>query len=71
MPVINGIESTKQIREYEKEQGLRPSLIIALTAWGDVDTRREAEAAGMDVFVPKPVQFDKLTEMLRERLASR
>lgn len=64
MPVLNGVEATKLIREHEREQNLILTHIIALTAWTETKTQEEAIAAGMDVFLSKPVKFPTLRKML-------
>ncbi|KAK4501533.1 hypothetical protein PRZ48_007342 [Zasmidium cellare] len=70
MPVMDGIEATRQIRrlEYERQgqqqgQG-KPVKIFALTGLASKDVREEAETAGVDLFLPKPVKFAELTELL-------
>ncbi|KAI6911513.1 hypothetical protein KC318_g2333 [Hortaea werneckii] len=69
MPMMNGIDATKRIREQERQIGRSRALIIALTAWDDHQTRKEAETAGMDIFMPKPVKFRDLKDVL-DRLAN-
>jgi CheY-like chemotaxis protein len=64
MPVMNGIQCTKAIREHERKHDLRPTYIVACTAWGDGQTQREAKEAGMDAFLPKPLKFAHLKELL-------
>jgi CheY-like chemotaxis protein len=64
MPVMNGIQCTKAIREYERKHNLKPTYIVACTAWGDGQTQREAKEAGMDAFLPKPLKFAHLKELL-------
>jgi CheY-like chemotaxis protein len=64
MPVMNGIQCTKAIREYERQHNLPPTYIVACTAWGDEQTQREAEDAGMDAFLPKPLKFVHLKDLL-------
>jgi len=64
MPVMNGIQCTKAIREHERKHNLRPTYIVACTAWGDGQTQREAKEAGMDAFLPKPLKFAHLKELL-------
>lgn len=66
MPLMNGIEATKLIRQHEREHDLAPTQIIALTAWADTTTRDEALEAGMNLFLPKPVKFAQLKEVLSE-----
>lgn len=68
MPVMNGIQCTKAIREYERQHDLPPTYIVACTAWGDEQTQREAEDAGMDAFLPKPLKFVHLKDILARLL---
>ena len=62
MPKLDGLEAAKQRREYEKEHGLPPTPIIALTASVLVQDRHAAELAGMEGFANKPVDFSLLME---------
>ncbi|CAI6097350.1 unnamed protein product [Clonostachys chloroleuca] len=64
MPVMNGIEATKHIRAFERENKLPRSNIIALTGLASADSRREADAAGVDIYLPKPVKFAELKSLL-------
>ena len=45
---------------------LPPALIIALTGLGSDEARQEAYAAGVDLFLTKPVQLRELTRILEE-----
>lgn len=53
MPVMNGMEATKRIRDFERENGLRKAGVIALTGLASKEAQKEAEACGVDVFLPK------------------
>ncbi|KAI4774942.1 hypothetical protein E4T52_10110 [Aureobasidium sp. EXF-3400] len=65
MPKMNGFESSRAIRQFEVENSLPPSRIIALTALGSEASRREAEASGIDEFQTKPVALRTLKELLQ------
>jgi CheY-like chemotaxis protein len=67
MPVMDGMESTRRIREFEKENGLTKSNVIALTGLASAQAQQEAEASGIDVFLPKPVKFAELKKLLTVR----
>jgi signal transduction histidine kinase/DNA-binding response OmpR family regulator/HPt (histidine-containing phosphotransfer) domain-containing protein len=68
MPVMGGFEATRLIRESEARSGMR-TPIIAVTAHAMKGDREACFDAGMDGFVPKPIQSAKLLEML-DRLGS-
>ncbi|KAF5655166.1 hexose transporter [Fusarium sp. NRRL 25303] len=54
MPVMDGLEATRRIRRYERENELEPALIIALTGLASKETQQEAFNSGMDLFLTKP-----------------
>lgn len=64
MPVMSGIESTRHIRRFEKENGLQPVALIALTGAANPSTRQEAFSSGVDLFLTKPVPMKALRGML-------
>lgn len=68
MPVMDGYEATKAIRNWETEAGQRRRLIIALTADAFDEDRQRCLDAGMDDFLTKPVSLDKLTLALQHWL---
>ncbi|MEH2511463.1 PAS domain S-box-containing protein [Nitrobacteraceae bacterium AZCC 1564] len=63
MPALDGIETTKQIRAHEAGRGSR-TIILALTANTLVDDRYACFEAGMDGFLIKPLDRDKLADAL-------
>ncbi|KAI1759485.1 hypothetical protein GGR53DRAFT_142077 [Hypoxylon sp. FL1150] len=66
MPVMDGLEATRQIREFEQEHApnLSPSTIIAITGVGNEATREKAMQVGMSQFLTKPVRFKALQQLL-------
>jgi CheY-like chemotaxis protein len=57
MPVMGGLESTRNIRQFEQEQGLSPSTIVALTGLASAQDQQEAMDSGIDMYLVKPVKF--------------
>ena len=60
MPRMSGIQATQEIRQIEKEEGREPVPIIALTANAVAGDRERILKAGMDEYISKPVNPDKL-----------
>ena len=61
MPVMNGIEATKQIREF------RPELpIIAITAYAQTGDKHRFIEAGCNDYVAKPVKKDELIKVINK-----
>ncbi len=58
MPKIDGVQTTRQIRQLEREHGIRTRVpILALTANLREDSQRACLNAGMDGYLTKP--FDR------------
>ncbi len=65
MPVMDGLEATRIIREEERAAN-RHTSIIALTAHALVEQRRQLLSSGFDGYVSKPLDIAALhTEMKR------
>jgi signal transduction histidine kinase/CheY-like chemotaxis protein len=68
MPVMDGLEATRQIRSFEAAHG-RPRLpIVAMTANAMQGDRENCVAAGMDDYVSKPIRADALYERINHFL---
>ncbi|MCP4273698.1 MAG: response regulator, partial [Gammaproteobacteria bacterium] len=57
MPVMDGYEATRRIREQEEFKALP---IIALTGNAMESERQKVLGIGMNDFITKPIQFDTL-----------
>ena len=66
MPVMDGFETTKQIRKLEETKVLKNrTIIIAATALSSEEEKTRCIAAGMDNYISKPFDFDKPGEMIK------
>jgi CheY-like chemotaxis protein len=60
MPGMDGLDATRDIRRVEVAEGLPRTPVVALTANAFEEDRADCVAAGMDAFMTKPVDRDKL-----------
>ena len=63
MPEMDGIEAFKQIREYEKENNILKTPIIALTANAIKGDKEKFLNLGMDWYLSKPINTDELNQL--------
>jgi len=61
MPVMDGMTATRKIRDWETS---RHTPIIALTANAMTGDRELCEAAGMDGYLTKPIEVERLRSVL-------
>lgn len=60
MPVMDGMEATELIREFEKDNDLNPVPIIAITAHSMDGDRERFLNSGMDDYISKPIDKNRL-----------
>jgi CheY-like chemotaxis protein len=65
MPVMDGYEASRAIREYEHKSGLAETPILCLTAHVLSQDVELSAAAGMNDFLSKPIVQTKLIEAIR------
>ena len=61
LPRLDGHEVCRRVRE---EPWGKDIVVIALTGWGQEDDRRKSEEAGFNGHLVKPVDYDKLQDLL-------
>lgn len=74
MPIMDGFESARLIREFEGEYQktldasatgiFRPATIVALTGLASASAQNEAYGSGMDLFLTKPIRRKELLAAL-------
>lgn len=61
MPVLNGYDASKQIKELYPDQ-----IIIAQTAYAVTGDKEKALASGCDAYITKPISAQKLNSLITE-----
>lgn len=69
MPVLDGYEATRRIREHFTDDS--QPVIIALTACAQAEDRKRCIEAGMDDFISKPFQIRDIVHSLQKWLFPR
>ncbi len=60
MPLMDGYEATRKIREFNKEV-----VIMAQTAYAFPEEMKKALAAGCDDYIVKPVNQNELLDKIK------
>ena len=66
MPVKDGFEATKDLRELQKKKQLPSFPIIAVTAFVNEREVNRCFEVGMDEYLNKPVKKDKIQEVVKK-----
>lgn len=67
MPVMDGFQATKKIREIEEERETHhPILIVALTANANEDDKERCSQAGMNDFISKPIKREVVETVVKK-----
>ncbi|HCT98614.1 MAG TPA: hypothetical protein DF614_00615, partial [Methylococcaceae bacterium] len=68
MPVMDGLEATRLIRERERQEKMPRLPIIAMTANAIEGDREFCLAAGMDDYISKPISVAVVSQILKQWL---
>jgi CheY-like chemotaxis protein len=68
MPVLNGMEATKQILAWNQNEGRRCVKVIGVTGNVHEDKLQGCLAAGMTTVLKKPVSMEELSRVMLEAL---
>lgn len=67
MPVMDGYESTRMIRNFERQaKATNPVIVVALTANDVTDKKDLCLECGMNDFMEKPFQVEKLRVLIND-----
>ncbi|KAJ1459460.1 hypothetical protein M885DRAFT_511436 [Pelagophyceae sp. CCMP2097] len=68
MPILDGVSCTRRFREWESQQkppgGGRRRLIVGSSANADAADVSEAMAAGLDLYIPKPIGSKHVADLI-------
>lgn len=67
MPICDGIEATRQIRQIEQDEKLPPSTLFMVTGQDGPSDRTAADEAGADDYFVKPVSIKSLDAGVERR----
>ncbi|RYF42470.1 MAG: response regulator, partial [Cytophagaceae bacterium] len=62
---VDGMTTTRAIRDYEHENNMKRCRIVALTGLASASARLEALSSGVDHFMTKPLNFKALGSLLK------
>jgi len=65
MPKIDGMECTKQIRAMDDAEKAKVP-IVAITGNAQNYSEEEFKNVGIDVYIPKPIDFDYLVDVVKK-----
>ena len=66
MPVMDGLESTRAIRSFEQQNGLKSSIIIIVTGLASAHIQDETRLSGANLYLSKPVGLKELDGIIVE-----
>lgn len=66
MPIMNGIEATRNIREIEQQNNWPRIKIIAVTAYAMPGDEERFKEAGIDLYIAKPYKGDELIALIQQ-----
>ena len=71
MPIMDGYETTRKIREWEASHNRQRTKIIALTAFALQEEEQKTVMAGCDMHLSKPVKKQTLLDCIESIAVSK
>lgn len=68
MPVMDGLEAARRIRQLEAQEKRQRTPIVAITGNAYDEDRQRCREAGMDDFISKPIKMAELAQVLKKWL---
>lgn len=70
MPIMNGFEATKKIREMELEYNYKRTFICGLSSDASSGIEEKCKKSGMDIYMQKPIGSVGLNELISKTFKS-
>ncbi len=70
MPIKDGYTATREIRQWEQEEGREATVIVALTAYAMREDVEKTEEVGCDAHLTKPIRKKVLLKFLKDFVVS-
>lgn len=70
MPLLDGLEATRQIRKAEKDSSSPHTPIVAMTAYIMHEDQNMCFLSGMDDYIQKPISVNRLNEIFGKWIPS-
>lgn len=64
MPILDGVQTTKELREMIKTNEIEPLIIIGCTAFGTKMEVEKFKESGIDGLILKPITINKIKDIL-------
>ncbi len=71
MPEMDGFEVTRRLRKQEKAMAAAPVIVIGMTAYALTTDKQHCLEAGMDDYISKPFDQEKLIRLLQQHIQKR
>ncbi len=71
MPIMDGFETVRRLREWESARHRKPVQVIAISADALTEKRNLCLRSGFDDFLPKPVRHEQFLQLLERHAAGK
>ena len=68
MPIMDGLQATKILKDLMAKNTIKNASVIAVTAFSGEQSRKQCKAAGMNDYLNKPYSPNQLIKMVEKHL---
>lgn len=66
MPIMDGLECTKRVRDIEQRDHIRPRVIIGITSHTAEYYIQSCKESGMNEVLSKPISMNSLLDLIKK-----